>query len=172
MITTSFEQLFEEVINLMPPHKDDNNNETKIRFSWGSQIKLNEFMMLPETISKYPLIWLIEDKDNEDSIRETISRRAKIIIASNSQGVSRASRDVFDLEFKGLLNPIKNNLITALERSGISRINPDYTVQRIQEYQWNNVNNENATGDVWMVIYLEIDVLFETRKCINTNIKF
>ena len=152
MITTSFEQLFEEVINLMPPHKDDNNNETKIRFSWGSQIKLNEFMMLPETISKYPLIWLIEDKDNEDSIRETISRRAKIIIASNSQGVSRASRDVFDLEFKGLLNPIKNNLITALERSGISRINPDYTVQRIQEYQWNKIKKTQQETCGWLFI--------------------
>jgi hypothetical protein len=175
MITTTFEEKFEILVDLLPPHINNAESDSpeifNIRFDWGSQEKLNEFICLPENKSKYPLIWLVEGKDKEDKVTGYISRDSKIIIATQTLGASRFNREIYKAEYKGILNPIKNNLIKALEASGISKIDNLYNVSRIQDYQWNNVNDENATGDVWMVIYLEAKITFDTRKCINT-IKF
>jgi len=66
--------------------------------------------MLPETISKYPLIWLIEDKDKEDSIRETISRRA-ISYTSNAPYVALT---VASLSADDVITLQTNNATTGL----------------------------------------------------------
>lgn len=173
MIKTTFEERFEELVDILPPHKNaGRTDEFKIRFDWGSQEQLNQFMLLPESISKYPLIWLVENKYTEDRVRNEISGNAKIIIATQSIGVSRNNREIYNQEYKGILNPVKNNLITAIEKSGIARLPNELYVSRIQEYSWNNENKENATGDVWMVIFIEGEIKLSTNKIINQNIKF
>jgi len=167
MITTTFEEQFERLVNTLPMHINADNTALQIRFDWGSHDKLIEFMAIPENISKYPLIWLVEGKDKEDRVKGTISRDAKIIIATQSIGVSRRNREIYTMEYSGILNPVKNNLITALECSGISRMENEIGVSRIQEYSWNNVD-KNAVGDVWMVILIEATITFDTNNCINS----
>jgi hypothetical protein len=174
MITTTFEEQLVKVINLLPPHQNIDDfgvvlNELPIRFNWGTQDKLNEFMSIIETDkSKYPLIWLVEDKDEEDDEFETIKRNAKIIIATQTLGVNRFNPEIYATDYASILNPIKNNLIKALKASGISRINPKYSVNRHKQYKWRENSNNNATTDIWNVIVLQIEITFDvTGRCLN-----
>ena len=170
MITTTFEEQLARLIDLLPAHKNAVTlTELPIRFNWGTQDKLNEFMILPEGKSKYPLIWLIEGKDNEDDQLETISRdNAKIIIATKTLGADRFNPEIYDTDYKDILNPIKNNLIKAMKASGISKLDPKYSVDRLKAYKWSENSNNNATSDIWNVIVIECKLLFEnTERCLN-----
>lgn len=174
MITTTFEEQLERYVDVLPKHKNvATGSELPIRFNWGTQEKLNQFMLMPESVSKYPLIWLVEQRDEENSETENISRKgAKIIIATQSLGANRFNPEIYKTDYKDILNPIKNNLIKALESGGISILGPKYKVFRVKDYSWRENGDKPATTDIWNVIIIEADITFlNTERCINT-IKF
>ena len=176
MITTTFEEQLARLIDLMPAHSnpgvgDSLGTQFPIRFNWGTIEKLDAFLVMPETGSKYPLIWLVEGKDNENDQNETISRKSKIIIATQSLGVNRFNPEIYATDYRDILNPIKNNFIKVLKSSGISILNPEYTVNRVKDFKWNEKGE--GIADVWNVIIIEAEITFnvEHNRCLNT-IKF
>jgi hypothetical protein len=56
-----FEEKFRELISLLP-NLEVENGSFSIRYDWGTLDVLNKFLILPENVSKYPLIWLITGK--------------------------------------------------------------------------------------------------------------
>lgn len=164
MIQTTFEERLEKIIAVLPSHKSG-GNEFPIRFNWGTQDKLNAFIALPENVSKYPLIWLIEGEDEENNETMKISRNAEIIIATQSLGVSRFNPEIYLTDYKEILNPVKRNLIYALKCSGISKIDSDYKLQRFKDYKWSENSNNTATCDIWNVILLKANITFHKMNC-------
>lgn len=170
MITTTFEEQLARLIDLLPPHKNLNpdgsvRSTLPIRFNWGTIEKLNAFLVTPETISKYPLIWLVEGKDSENYQYGTIKRRSEIIIATQTLSPNRFNPEIYVTDYKDILNPIKNNLIKVLRLSGISLLNPEYTVNRIKDYKF---SEKDGILDIWNVIQIEAEITFEnTSNCLK-----
>jgi hypothetical protein len=78
----------------------------------GTLDVLNKFLILPENVSKYPLIWLIT-KDTEDYISKTVTRKARFVIAT-FQRCGSIQRNAIPNRFKNIL--VYSNLVTLLEK--------------------------------------------------------
>ncbi len=169
MIT--FEERLGEIFSQIPDFIDKNNNTFKVRYDWGTVDVLNKFLLLPENSSKYPLIWLTVNEEEEDLITKTLKKTAKIIIATHSDKVDEFNPFIFQTDYKEILLPIFNNIITALFKSGVTIIT-DNKVKRELAPNYSIRNNEKGLVDVWNVLAFTANIEMDTKKCINNNIKF
>lgn len=161
-----FETRLQEIVNLLPVLSDG----SKVRYDWGTIDKLNQYLTVIENKSKYPLIWLLESKNNRTSKVNSIERKATIVIATKSVKPSEFNNYIFKKDFIDNLSIICDNLITAFYKSGISYIKDDaYTYEFKENYSI--LDNGNGVIDIWNVIVLEADIVIND-KCINQKIKF
>jgi hypothetical protein len=76
----------------------------------------------------------------------------------------------YNNDFKIILQPILNNLITALQRSGISILKVDtIKTNRVVNYgvEFRNAN-EIKTLDIWNAIIFDAEITFtSTTTCLN-----
>ena len=76
-----FEEKLRELVALMPNNVNANGS-FDIRYDWGTIDVLNKFLVLKESVSKYPLIWLVTSKDTDDLLRNRVTRNARFVIAT------------------------------------------------------------------------------------------
>ena len=165
-----FETALDSIIEKMPLIEDANGNTFKIRFDWGTQDVLNKFIVIPENVSKYPLIWLVVGKESHNLANKRITRVTKLVIAKNSDTPNEFNRFQYKTDFDKMLNPILENLIKALERSGISKIiDYDFDVERMPNFS--EVTNETKTVAIWNAIVFEANIEMHGKRCIR-DIKF
>jgi hypothetical protein len=90
----------------------------------------------------FPLIWLVEGQDTNDNREPSVNRNAKIVILHESQAPNEFNPYQHEYDFKLILQPILDNLLIALEQSGISRYdNTDFRTQRVKNYSMREVDN-------------------------------
>ncbi len=169
MIT--FEEKLGEIFSQIPDFIDKNNKLFKVRYNWGTIDVLNKFLILPENSSKYPLIWLTVNEEEENIITKTIKKNAKIIIATHSDKVDSFNDFIFQTDYKEILLPVYNNVITALIKSGVVIIS-DLKIKRELSPNYSVKNNEKGLIDIWNVLAFTINIEIDGKKCINKNIKF
>lgn len=153
------------------PSIELNGNTFKPRFNWGTQDVLNKFIALPENVSKYPLIWLVNGVDNQSTQNNKVTRNnTRLVIAKNSDAPNEFNDFQFQTDYDLVLNPLLENIIKSLERSGISKIiDYEYTVRRRPNYS--DVTNENKTLPIWNAIVFEASIELKGDRCLK-NIKF
>lgn len=152
-----FEERLGELFDLLPVVTDANSNEFKPRFMWGTQDVLNKFLTLQETSSKYPLIWLVNGEDNYDSMKVNVRRETRLVIAMRSDKSDEFNPFIYETDYKLILNPILDNVLTALQNSSISYLyDREFTVQRLPNYSVNN--NGNGQVDIWNAIVLDCSI--------------
>ena len=66
------EKILTELFDLLPDATFGNGNTAKIDFSWGSQQDLNKYIKLKGNKRKYPLIWLVNTKWQENRLGQTM----------------------------------------------------------------------------------------------------
>jgi hypothetical protein len=165
-----FEEKFRELISLLP-NLEVENGSFPIRYDWGTLDVLNKFLILPENVSKYPLIWLITGKDTEDYISKTVTRKARFVIATRSNDVDQFNETQYQTDFKNILIPVYSNLVTLLERSGITTIiNQEIEKELIPNYSLNN--NGKGLITIWNAIVVDAEIQINGKRCITQNIKF
>jgi hypothetical protein len=166
-----FEEKMREIIGLMPCITDANNVKFEVRYDWGTIDVLNKFLLLKENKSKYPLIWLITGKDTEAYIEQKLTRKARFVIATRSNDVDKFNEFQYKTDFVNILIPVYENLITTLEKSGISRIT-DPTIDK--ELRPNYSFKDNGKGLIynWNAIVVDISIEIDAKRCLNTNIKY
>lgn len=164
-----FEERLGEILNLMPPIYDIKGNAFQHKYQWGTQDVLNKFMALKKNYSQYPLIWLVIGQDNHSMLNDTVNRKATLILATHSDKQNEFNPFIYQTDYKNILNPLLNNVLTVLEQSGRSTITDDnYQIERLPNY---SVNGKGKTVDVWNAIALTIGI--ELRDgCLHNNIKF
>ena len=165
-----FEEKFRELIALLPPHTQG-ATEFPIRYDWGTIDVLNKFLILPENVSKYPLIWLITGKDTEDYISKTVTRKATFVIATRSNDSEQFNERQYQTDYKNILIPVYSNFVRLLERSGITNI----INQKIEKELTPNFSikkNDKGLITVWNAIFVEAEIEINGKRCINKNIKF
>jgi hypothetical protein len=112
------EKVLTELFDLLPDAIFSNGSTAKIDFSWGSQQDLNKYIKLKGSKRKYPLIWLVNTKWNENRLGQTMKSRVRLILAINSTKLENINPTIWDSDFEITLNPIKENVLTALTKSG------------------------------------------------------
>ena len=161
-----FEEKLRELVALMPQWNDTHT----VRYDWGTIDVLNKFLVLKESVSKYPLIWLVTSKDTDDLLRNRVTRNARFVIATRSNDVDGFNSQQYQTDYKEVLIPIYNDFITLLESSGITKI-VGSTIDK--ELKPNFSLNDNGKGliTIWNAIVLDLEVEI-TDGCIKQNIKF
>lgn len=161
-----FEEKVRELIALMPKWNDTHT----IRYDWGTIDVLNKFLVLKESVSKYPLIWLVTSKDTDDLLRNRVTRNARFVIATRSNDTDGFNAQQYQTDYKEVLIPVYNDFITLLNKSGITKI-VGSTIDK--ELKPNFSLNDNGKGliTVWNALVLDLEVEIISG-CINQNIKF
>jgi hypothetical protein len=161
-----FEQRLGELIELLPKVTDARSNEYKARYYWGTLDVLNKFLVLPENVSKYPLIWLVNGTDEHELREPRVTRNCRIVIAVNSDKVDSFNDFIYQTDYETLLNPLVENLVKSFKQSGISILADDkITTQNLPNYSIND--NGKGLIAVWNAISLECSLSFNNQKCIN-----
>lgn len=165
----SAEEKIGEILSQVPDITDANGKTFKVRFNWGSENVLNKFITMKESQSKYPLIWLILGKAENEISNSLIQCKPRLVIATRSDKADEFNPFIYQTDFKTILNPIAENVLKALERSGVSTFTK-YDIERKANYSQNM--KEGVTVDIWNAIVLDIkDLVLRSDRCIN-NIKF
>jgi len=161
-----FEEKIRELVALMPEWE----NTHPIRYDWGTIDVLNKFLILKESVSKYPLIWLVTSKDTDDLLRNRVTRNARFVIATRSNDTDGFNAQQYQTDYLKVLIPVYNDFLTLLNSSGISKI-VNSSIDK--ELKPNYSVNDNGKGliTVWNAIVLDLEVELITG-CIKENIKF
>jgi hypothetical protein len=164
-----FEEKMRELIALMPNHTQENAS-FPIRYDWGTIDVLNKFLILKESVSKYPLIWLVTSNCERDLLRNRVTRKARFVIATRSNDENAFNGTQYKTDYLNILIPVYNNFITLLNSSGITKIVGSKTNE---EYVMNYSVNDNGKGliTVWNAIVLDLEVEI-INGCIKENIKW
>jgi len=161
-----FEEKLRELVALIPKWNDTHD----VRYDWGTIDVLNKFLILKESKSKYPLIWLVTSKDTDDLLRNRVTRQARFVIATRSNDVDAFNSTQYQTDYKSVLIPVYNDFITLLNSSGISKI-VGSTIDK--ELKPNYSVNDNGKGlvTIWNALVLDLEIELITG-CIKENIKF
>ena len=164
-----FEEQLGRLIALLPTFTDANGNTFTVKYGWGDINELNKYMFINST-QIYPLIWLTAGEDTHDLNEPNVKRNASIVIATKSLMQDELNPFQYNNDFKIILQPILNNLITALQRSGISILKVDtIKTNRVVNYGVDfRIANEIKTLDVWNAIVFDAEITFtSTTTCLN-----
>ena len=170
------EDVLKEIFSQIPAIKDSNSVEFLPHFNWGSMKTLNLHLSQLKKGTKYPLIWLAETVDESDIYSHKLEKPIKLILAKQSNHTTNTNPIIWETEFTDVLNPLLKNVITSLEKSGVTYIKGgSYKTRRLANYSETD-GKEASAIDNWNVIVLEATVVFTekadgTSQCINT-IKF
>jgi hypothetical protein len=164
-----FEEQLGRLVEILPPFTDANNSDFTIKYGWGDINELNKYMFVNSN-QVYPLIWLSAGEDNHNLREPNVKRNATIVIATKSLMQDELNPFQYENDFKVILQPILDNLIIALQRSGISILN-EATVKtnRVVNYGVDfRIANEIKTLDIWNAIVFDAEITFtSTTTCIN-----
>lgn len=162
------EEILNDLFDLLPDANFSNGGTSKIAFSWGSQQDLNKYIKLKGSKQKYPLIWLVNTKWNENRLGLTETSRVRLIIAINSEKMANLNPTIWASDFEITLNPIKDNVLAALTKSGRTNLNQTtIDVERLPNYS-DEGTNKTKTIDIWNAIVIDCDVTINhNTNCFN-----
>jgi hypothetical protein len=154
-----FEERLGEIMDFLPSITDANGNDFKPFFNWGTQDVLNKYLALPKTQEVYPLIWLVTGIDEGKTNNTSIIRDTRLILAMHSDKQDYFNPEIYKTDFKVVLNPLLNNVVKALEKSGISEIQDlKYKVERMPNYSVSTQGEKTKTVDVWNAIVFDCKI--------------
>ena len=167
-----FEERLEEIVNVLPPVLDELEQSRPIKYDWGTVETLNKFLLLAGNRA-YPLIWGLTGNDVNDLRQDTVTRKARLIIATQSYHVDQFNRFQYKNDFKNVLQPILDNLLFAFTQSGICRYD-DTTVQTSRHPNYSVVYREDKDDKtkthqigIWNAIAVDVELTF-TGDCLKT----
>jgi hypothetical protein len=163
-----FEDQLARIVEILPS-VIIRNKFLKINYGWGTEEVLAKYLTLKGKLS-FPLIWLVEGEDTNDLREPSVKRNARIVILFESQAPDQFNDYQHEWDFKVVLQPIADNLLKALEQSGISRFSDNnFRTQRVKNYSMREV--DKSLVYVCNAIVLNTEITFTgTTTCINTKI--
>jgi len=160
-----FEDELARIIEVLPT-PIINEIDKPIFFNWGTETVLANYLTLSRG-ENFPLIWLAEGQDTNDLREPSVSRNARIVILYQSQAPSEFNPYQHEWDYNVILQPIADNLLTALTQSGISRYD-DKTLksQRVKNYSMNTT--EDSLVFICNAIVIDVDLTF-TDNCFSNR---
>jgi hypothetical protein len=168
-----FEEQVERLVNVLPQSVDANNISRPIKYDWGTIEVLNKYLLMATQQTPYPLIWLVPSKDTNDLREPSVSRKARFIFATLSYNPDEFNRYQYQYDFKETLQPIVDNFLIALSKSGISRYDDtNFETERVPNYSvlYKEDNDDKSKTNqiaVWNAIILDVMVTFSGGNCLK-----
>ena len=164
-----FEDQLARLIELLPAVTV--GSATKyVSFNWGTETVLANYLTLSKN-QNFPLIWLVEGQDNNNLREPSVGRFARIVILHESQKPSEFNPYQHEYDYKLILQPIADNLLTALTQSGISRYSDDnFKTQRVKNYSMRT--ESESLVYVCNAIVLEAEITFSGLSSCSNKIQF
>ena len=129
-----FEDELARIIEVLPKIVDSNSAEFPINFNWGTEEVLAKYLTLNGKLS-FPLIWLVENDDVNDLREPSVKRNSRLVILNESQAPDEFNPYQHEYDYKVILQPILDNLLKALNESGISRYDDrNFKTRRVKNY--------------------------------------
>ena len=73
------------------------------KFNWGSQDALNLYISQLKQTNKYPLIWLVQNKERGNFYKKGVEKSVKLIIAKQSVHQTNTNPIIWETEYtKGI----------------------------------------------------------------------
>lgn len=155
-----FEEELGRIIKKIPPFVDAKSKSFDIVYGWGTIEVLNKKLALPESVSKYPLIWLGTDEEDTHDLRQpTVTRNAYIVIATRSLSVNEFPDYQYQNDFKVILQPILDSLISELRGDMFTTLTLE-TIKTSRKPNYSFTKNQGIT-DVWNAIVFKAEIRFE-----------
>jgi hypothetical protein len=165
-----FEEQLGRLVEVLPAITDANDNDYPINYNWGTANVLTEYLTLNQKRS-FPLIWLEDGEDNHNVYGGTVTRNARIVILNETQAPSEFNPYQYQYDFSLILQPIADNLLTALQNSGISNYKQDSVkTQRITKYSMREV--DKSLVYICNAIVLKAEITFNNHTSCLSEIKF
>lgn len=160
-----FEDQLARLIELLPSVTVGSATKS-VSFNWGTETVLANYLTLAGN-QNFPLIWLVEGQDSNNLREPSVSRFARIVILHESQKPSEFNPYQHEYDYKLILQPIADNLLTALTQSGISRYSDDnFKTQRVKNYSMRT--ESESLVYICNAIVLEAEITFSgLSSCIN-----
>jgi hypothetical protein len=162
-----FEDQLARIIEVLPPLTSGGLTQ-KINFGWGTKEVLTQYLTQKGKLS-FPLIWLEEGADVNDLREPSVKRNARINIIYESQAPAEFNPYQHEYDFKLILQPILDNLLLALQQSGISRYSDgNFTTQRVKKFSMREEINKNLVF-ICNAIVLDAEITFSgVSSCLQT----
>jgi hypothetical protein len=162
-----FEDQLARIIEVLPPLTSGNLTQ-QINFGWGTKEVLTQYLTQKGKLS-FPLIWLEEGADVNDLREPSVKRNARINIIYESQAPAEFNPYQHEFDFKLILQPIVDNLLLALQQSGISRYSDgNFTTQRVKKFSMREEINKNLVF-ICNAIVLDAEITFSgISSCLQT----
>jgi hypothetical protein len=162
-----FEDQLARIIEVLPPLTSGDLTQ-KINFGWGTKEVLTQYLTQKGKLS-FPLIWLEEGADVNDLREPSVKRNARINIIYESQAPAEFNPYQHEYDFKLILQPILDNLLLALQQSGISRYSDgNFTTQRVKKFSMREEINKNLVF-ICNAIVLDAEITFSgVSSCLQT----
>jgi hypothetical protein len=162
-----FEDQLARIIEVLPPLTSGDLTQ-KINFGWGTKEVLTQYLTQKGKLS-FPLIWLEEGADVNDLREPSVKRKARINIIYESQAPAEFNPYQHEYDFKLILQPILDNLLLALQQSGISRYSDsNFTTQRVKKFSMREEINKNLVF-ICNAIVLDAEITFSgVSSCLQT----
>ena len=167
-----FEDRLAEIFDMIPNSIGAKNVEFKPYFNWGTQDVLNKYLAIESNQTRYPLIWLLDADDEYDELHSIVRRRdTSLVIAMHSDKTDDFNPLIYNTDYKLVLNPLTENIIKSIERSGASKFyDVKYTIRKFPNYSVTQRGDKTKTLDVWNAVLLKCSIEIND-KCLKT-IKF
>ena len=162
-----FEDDLARVVEILP-NVVIGDQTASINFGWGTEAILSEYLVLKGRLS-FPLIWLVEDEDVNNEREPSVTRNAQIVIIHESQAPYEFNPYQHQYDYNVILQPICDNLITALKQSGISRFDDtNYKTKRVKNYSFRE-DEKVSLVYICNAIVLDADITFSgISSCLQT----
>jgi len=161
-----FEDQLARIIEVLPPLTSGALSQ-KINFNWGTEEVLAKYLTLAGKLS-FPLIWLTDGEDTNDLREPSVKRNARLIILYESQAPSEFNPYQHENDYKVILQPILDNLLLALNQSGISRYDDTtFRTRRVKNYSMREENKSLVF--ICNAIVLDAEITFSgISSCLQT----
>lgn len=161
-----FEDQLARLVEVLPPLTNGTITQ-QINFNWGTSEVLANYLTKSGKLG-FPLVWLVEGEDTNDLREPSVTRNARIVILYESQAPSEFNPYQHKFDYDVILQPILDNLLLALNQSGISRYdNSNFTTQRIKNYSMRE--EKKSLVFICNAIVLDAEITFSgISSCLQT----
>ena len=143
-----------------------------VSFDFGSHKDLLRFMNSERKFKggvQYPLIWLETPIERVNFRNNDVELSGLTLVLATLSNSEQSNSQRLETTFKPTLNPLYDNVIKALSKSGFTQIVNNSNVTQTNYYNYGVDENENQTTDIWDAIKIDLDLIMgnECLRCIN-----
>ena len=135
-------------------------------YHFGDDLEFNKFILTSKK-SVYPLIWQIIKKEIDEDYSERTITDLEFFIAVRNTETDMFNTIRWETSYKNILNPLYDNIKTALKESGIIKSDWKFTKYKRPNYSQYDNKEKNKTIDIIDVIEFSLKDVEIKDSCIN-----